>query len=183
MIYRRYYIRAGASTSAGGIVRASSDYYIVDGAPLALEGDPVDCPACGTQGVIKCVLPRLANSFDGKECALSDDLCMCLCSPSPTLIADQDYMCQIFAVASVASAEEAMARSVSAMGATYDEQPRLIAPPIDGVHYLIETMDGRTFSGRTEANGLLPRIFTQAEEEYTVYWGDEALAKMKRDEG
>jgi len=60
----------------------------------------------------------------------------------------------------------------------YDEQPHLVAPPIAGVPYYIETMDGRTFSGRTGADGLLPRIDTYGEDEYTVHWGDEALAKM-----
>ncbi|WP_426117413.1 PAAR domain-containing protein [Massilia sp. PWRC2] len=61
----------------------------------------------------------------------------------------------------------------------FDEQPKFVAPPIDGVPYFVETMDGRTFSGRTEADGLLPRIGTYGEDEYTVYWGDEALAKME----
>lgn len=61
----------------------------------------------------------------------------------------------------------------------YDEQPHLVAPPIEGVPYYVETMDGRTFSGRTGADGLLPRIDTYGEDEYAVYWGDEALAKME----
>jgi uncharacterized Zn-binding protein involved in type VI secretion len=60
----------------------------------------------------------------------------------------------------------------------YDEQPQLVAPPIEGVPYYVETMDGRTFSGRTGADGLLPRIDTYGEDEYAVYWGDEAIAKM-----
>jgi uncharacterized Zn-binding protein involved in type VI secretion len=61
----------------------------------------------------------------------------------------------------------------------YDEQPKLIAPPIEGVPYYVETMDGRTFSGRIGADGLLPRIDTYGEDEYAVYWGDKALAKME----
>ncbi|AYB62919.1 PAAR domain-containing protein [Ralstonia solanacearum] len=63
--------------------------------------------------------------------------------------------------------------------APYDEQPHLIAPPIEGVPYYVVTMDGRTFSGRTAAHGLLPRIGTYGEDEYVVYWGDEVLAKME----
>jgi type VI secretion system secreted protein VgrG len=104
MIYRRYHIRAGATTTAGGIVRASSQFCIVNGAPLAREGDPVDCPACGTQGVIKCDMPRLPDRFEGKEYALSDDLCICKCDPPPKLIADQNFKCQTMALASVESA-------------------------------------------------------------------------------
>mgnify|MGYP000672159484 CR=1 FL=1 len=61
----------------------------------------------------------------------------------------------------------------------YDERPQLAAPPIAGVPYIIETKDGRTFSGRAGADGLLPRIDTYGEDEYTVSWGDEALTKME----
>jgi type VI secretion system secreted protein VgrG len=61
----------------------------------------------------------------------------------------------------------------------YDEQPQLVAPPIEGVPWYIESGDGQTRSGRVGADGLLPRIETQKEEELTVYWGDEALAKME----
>lgn len=45
--------------------------------------------------------------------------------------------------------------------------------------YYVETMDGRTFSGCAGLDGVLPRIDTYGEDEYTVYWGDDALAKME----
>lgn len=186
MLHRRYHIRAGATTTAGGIVRASSHFCIVNGAPSARESDSVDCPACGSQGFIKCVMPRLSQKFQGKQYALSDDLCICKCNPPPKLIADQNFKCQVFALASVETAEEAAVRAANAATAvatalrtTYDERPRLIAPPIDGMPYFIETQDGRTFSGRVGSDGLLPRVDTHDEAEYSVYWGDEALAQMK----
>jgi uncharacterized Zn-binding protein involved in type VI secretion len=62
--------------------------------------------------------------------------------------------------------------------APYDEQTRLIAVTIEDVPYFIQTMDGRTFSGKVGADGMLPRIDTYGEDEYTVYWGDDALVKM-----
>ena len=89
MTHKRIYIRAGATTTSGGTVRASSTFITPDGMPLAREGVPVDCPECGEQGVIQCVMPRLADQSEGKECALSDDLCICACSPPPKLVADQ----------------------------------------------------------------------------------------------
>lgn len=95
MTNRRYYIRSGATTTAGGKVTASSQFHTVDGAALAREGDPVDCPACGVQGHIQCVPPRLSDTFNGKQYALSDDLCICGCSPPPTLVADQDRKYQL----------------------------------------------------------------------------------------
>jgi hypothetical protein len=57
---------------------------------------------------------RVSDSFDGKEYALSDDLCICRCNPPPRLIADQNHDCQMLALASVETAEEAAARAVSA---------------------------------------------------------------------
>ncbi|MEW6371596.1 MAG: PAAR domain-containing protein [Pseudomonadota bacterium] len=95
MSYRRFYIRAGATTTAGGTVKASSEFSILDGVPLAREGDLVECPACGEQGRIECVMPRLSDVFEGKEYALSDDLCVCACRPPPRLITDQDTECQV----------------------------------------------------------------------------------------
>jgi uncharacterized Zn-binding protein involved in type VI secretion len=179
MIQRRYHIRDRAKTTAGGTVRASATWYTVDGTPIAREGDPVDCPACGTEGIIQCVQPRMPNHLDGKEFALSDDLCICGCSPAPKLIAEQTVKYQLLALVP----DEVVRRSSSpaARQAThliYDEQLRLVAPPIEGVPYFIETRDGRSLSGRTGPGGLLPRIDTPGEDEYTVLWGDEALAKM-----
>ncbi|VXB67773.1 PAAR domain-containing protein [Massilia sp. 9I] len=89
MSHKRYYIRDGAQTTADGIVKASGTFTTLDGIPLAREGDPVDCPACGEQGVIQCVAPRLPDQAEGKQYALSDDLCVCGCSPPPKLLADR----------------------------------------------------------------------------------------------
>ncbi|MDO8039951.1 hypothetical protein [Janthinobacterium sp. SUN137] len=62
---------------------------------------------------------------------------------------------------------------------SYDEQPQLNADGIDGVPYFVEIKDGRHLSGRATMEGILPRVETYNEEEYTVYWGDVALAKME----
>jgi uncharacterized Zn-binding protein involved in type VI secretion len=181
MIQKRYHIRAGAKTTAGGTVRAMSDWYKLNGVPLALEGDPMDCPACNTQGVIQCVAPRLSERFNGKQYALHDDLCICKCSPPPKLIAEQSSKCQVIVLAAEESIEEAHARATATRAAIaiYDEQPHLLAPPIEGLPYHIETKDGRKVSGRTGPGGLLPRIATENEGDYAVYWGDEALSKME----
>lgn len=66
--------------------------------------------------------------------------------------------------------------------AQYDEQAQLTSPPIEGVPYYIETRDGRVFSGTIGKGGLLPRIDTYGEDEYTVLWGDEALAKFSEEQ-
>jgi uncharacterized Zn-binding protein involved in type VI secretion len=63
---------------------------------------------------------------------------------------------------------------------SYDEQTHLQVPQAEGTPYFIETMDGRTLSGTLGADGLIPRIDTFGEDEYTVYWGEEALNKAGR---
>nr|WP_244101917.1 hypothetical protein [Burkholderia cepacia] len=47
-----------------------------------------------------------------------------------------------------------------------------------GYPYYIETADGRVHSGVLDASGELPRVHTgDGSGDYTVYWGDEAIAK------
>lgn len=61
----------------------------------------------------------------------------------------------------------------------YDEQTQLQHQRAEGVPYHIETMDGRILSGRIGPDGLLPRVDTYGEDDYTILWGDEALARMQ----
>jgi len=126
--------------------------------------------------MIQCVVPRNPERLNGKEVALSDDVCICNCSPPPKLIAEQTIRCQLFLVADTSLIDQA--KNMATRDRRYDEQSRLVAPSIEGVPYFIETFDGRTFSSRTGPGGLLPRVATQDENEYSVYWGDEALARM-----
>jgi hypothetical protein len=125
----------------------------------------------------------MPNHLDGKEFARSDDLCICGCSPAPKLIAEQTIKYQLLALVPDEVVRQSISsRSTSPPISIYDEQPRLVAPPIEGVPYFIETTDGRTFSGRTGPGGLLPRIETHGEDDYTVLWGDMALAKIAEHE-
>lgn len=92
-------------------MRASNTWYKLDGLPLACEGDPIDCPACGTEGVIQCVTPRNLQQLNGKDIALSDDLCMCNCSPPPKLIPEQTVTCQLLALVSDEELQRAGSRA------------------------------------------------------------------------
>ena len=55
---KRYLILLGAQTTSGGTVKTASSFMSYNGVPYALEGDLVDCPACGHEGTIQCVAPR-----------------------------------------------------------------------------------------------------------------------------
>lgn len=169
MFLRRYHMRAGATTTAGGVVIASCDWYTVNGVPLAREGDPVDCPACGRQGVIKCVAPRLADSFEDKEYALSEDLCICGCRPPSKLIADQDFHYQEFLFVDEAGAKPADdRRTENAANPTQpdvDSHSRAVLRSVRFVDrhtrspwlnrsYRITLIGGKVIQGTTDSQGI-----------------------------
>jgi uncharacterized Zn-binding protein involved in type VI secretion len=90
MKVRRYDILKGDRTTAGGTVEGGDGNDRVNNREQAYEDDPVWCPACKTMGRIVCYGPRLSmKGPDGREGALSDDLCVCGCNPSPRLIPSQ----------------------------------------------------------------------------------------------
>jgi len=165
------------------------------GKPISYIGHKVHCPKCrGTYPIVEGVMTA---SFYGKGVAVAGMKTSC----GATLIASQftdtvEWSGGASASSSGASAGAAVAASLKAVGALphrvgaigstvqevaehYDEQPQLSANRIDGVPYLIVTKDGRKFSGRATAQGTLPRIETYDEEDYTVYWGDVALAEIE----
>lgn len=92
---QRYYITLGAPTSANGKVTSANHLDTIDDVPVALEGDTCWCPACNSEGVIGLNGPRLGETFDGREVALNDDLCLCKCTPPPRLLASQTLAYQI----------------------------------------------------------------------------------------
>ncbi|WP_179403118.1 PAAR domain-containing protein [Burkholderia guangdongensis] len=87
---RRYDIVKGDTTTAGGLVRAGDRSDHIGASEQAYEHDPVWCPVCKTTGKIQCAGARISSTGpDGREAALSDDLCICQCSPPPKLVASQ----------------------------------------------------------------------------------------------
>lgn len=87
---RRYDILRGDKSTAGGTVEGGDPNDRVGNREQAYENDPVWCPACKTMGRIVCVGVRLSMTGpDGRQGALSEDLCVCKCMPSPVLIPSQ----------------------------------------------------------------------------------------------
>ncbi|WP_321818644.1 MULTISPECIES: PAAR domain-containing protein [unclassified Paraburkholderia] len=88
---RRYDILKGDLTTVGGVVQSGDGQDLLIGREQAYEADPVWCPVCKTTGQIKCEGPRISTTGpDGRQAALSDDLCICLCTPHPHLVPSQD---------------------------------------------------------------------------------------------
>ncbi len=87
---KRYDIVKGDTTTTGGIVQGGDAADTLHGREQAYENDPVWCPACNTMGVVKSEGPHHSMTGpDGRQAALSDDLCICKCSTPPRLIASQ----------------------------------------------------------------------------------------------
>ncbi|SAL33056.1 PAAR domain-containing protein [Caballeronia humi] len=87
---RRYDIAKGDRTTAGGIVTTGDPLDRLGNRERAYEGDEVWCTACHNVGNIVCVGPRLSMTGpDGREAALSGDLCICQCDPRPLLVPSQ----------------------------------------------------------------------------------------------
>ena len=91
---KRHHITLGASTTANGTVTSASSRRSINGVRIALEADTVDCRTCGSQGVIRCVGPRIPERYNGKQVALENDLCICNCPRPPTLVANQTSKAQ-----------------------------------------------------------------------------------------
>lgn len=93
----RYNCIQGDSTTNGGIiVSASGTDFVIDGVPIALDGDAVFCSTCQTQGKIRCVPPLAESFYQGKRHALGGDLCICKCAPPPKLISTQIWLSHQF---------------------------------------------------------------------------------------
>jgi uncharacterized Zn-binding protein involved in type VI secretion len=87
---RRYDIFEGDTTTNGGTVQRGNPHDTLNGRAQAYERHPVWCPACKTMGKIGCIGARLSmKGPDGRDAALSDDVCLCQCSPSPRLVPSQ----------------------------------------------------------------------------------------------
>lgn len=91
---KRYYITLGATTTAGGKVVSAGSIMSIDGGRVALDGDRVQCGCCHAEGHIALDGPRLPSSFNGRQYALSEDLCICKCDPPPRLVAAQRHAAQ-----------------------------------------------------------------------------------------
>ncbi len=90
ILVRRYDITKGDFTTLGGVVVGGDGGDMLGGREQAYENDLVWCPVCKTMGRIVCVGPRLVMTGpDARQAALSDDLCVCGCEPSPRLMPSQ----------------------------------------------------------------------------------------------
>ncbi|WGS48606.1 hypothetical protein LFL96_12480 [Paraburkholderia sp. D15] len=139
------------------------------------------CGACEREGFIAPTGPRWPGTGpNGQQWALSGDINICGCEPPPVFHAERN-MRMVFTAEEVAvltGGVVAVASSDILPTIGYDEQVQAVASAaaVVGYPYFIEASSDSFFSGRVDAHGLLPRICTDSDTTYTVYWGDEALS-------
>jgi hypothetical protein len=152
------------------------------GRQVALIGGFAYCEACKSTGTIaKSGGPRRIR-FMG-ETAADGDVVLCNCATPPSIVATLagDSWCDDLAetMGVVTSSRKVAGGVPSVVVSGYDEQVRAVGRgAFEGYPYLVETSDGRTISGRLTKDGQLPRIYTDTAGDYSVYWGDEALARQ-----
>lgn len=189
-------IRLGDPTTHGGTVVSATSHLEMFGKHVARLGDKVTCPIPG-HGVCTIAEGDPLWSIDGIPVALEGHKTTCgasLISTLPNVQRSYEGMGvasvggglagAAAAVASAAGSNETSGDSSTSQESEYDEQAHLNvagSTVLAGLPYYIETSDGRKFSGRADERGLLPRIDTPDEDEYIVYWGDEALARMEEE--
>ena len=176
---KRYLITLGATTTAGGAVTSASSMLNIDGIRVALERDTVFCKACLSNGFIKADGPRLGDRYNGREFALTDDLCICKCDPPPRLVHNQTLRGQTIAAdwhAARAAAAHDAAATLNAAGrstAAADMAPLLLRDvdtrePLRERPYRLEHSGG-VIEGTTDASGMT-RPLTAAERAAVLAW-------------
>ncbi len=179
---RRCHITLGATTTAGGVVVSASSCATIDGVAIALEGDQIACKACRGAGRIVCVGPRIPETWNGRQVALEDDLCMCGCRPPPRLKPSQQHHFQMVAATAGAAADAGGARSAAA-APVFDEavqaRDAVSDQPVAGLPYRFELPDGTVLRGVTDADGRTVRVRTPDSVGLKLFWeesdeGDDA---------
>jgi hypothetical protein len=154
---------------------------------MAFLGHKAWCDRCKSVGEIVAAAGcadslRMFDVAIGRYQAVGNDKVICGCSSAPRIIPvhGRNWMLVDDNESIDNMVTGGLSSTSSHVSTGFDERVRSIAcgAAMDGYPYFVETADGRTSCGRTDANGNLPRIETPRDESYTVYWGDEALARQ-----
>jgi uncharacterized Zn-binding protein involved in type VI secretion len=166
-------IRLGDSTDHGGEVISVSRTFTDMGKPVACVGDMVQCPKC--RGTFPIAQGDSNKTHMGLPIAFHGDKTTC----GATLISSWG----IKGVSSIARGSAGIAPTENRDNTphSFDEMVHLNHEMPDGIPYYIELLDGTTSLGHAGSTGRLPRIPTELSQDYKVFWGDEALAKIDKE--
>jgi uncharacterized Zn-binding protein involved in type VI secretion len=174
-------VRHGDTTTTGGFVMAFKSGMHDHGKKIAISGDRSTCGNCKGDYPIHGTGKGISNR--GLLSVVDGDAVLCPCGKN-RVIASMNAGCHLERKTEAATGSAANSRSAAApsVGMAFDEQIRSVATgaALDGYPYFIATADDRTSCGRIAADGRLPRIATESADDYTVHWGDDALARQEQ---
>ncbi len=170
----------GDSLSSGGRINSySGPPFLIHGHQAALIGGSAFCTACQSVGIIAKAGGPYRLKFQG-EVALDRDIVLCGCPTPPSIVAllSGEAWCEdrLKGLGEVISSRTATGGVASIKKGAFDEQVEVktsggsTSDSPGGYPYFIETTDGRIHSGVLDDTG-------DGSGNYTVYWGDEAIAK------
>jgi len=114
-------------------------------------------------------------TFDGKQVALEDDLCICQCNPPPRLVASYDDMFQTFESHELAAlgyaADGGTLVQAENNGAAFDRHFRFVdenGAPVTGIRVHVTDVNGRTSPVTTDGDGRTPVILGDERQEIAV---------------
>lgn len=149
---KRCYIRVGDPTTAGGTVITGSPHDFLFGPAQSLDGDLINCPACGQQGTIHCIGPHQNETSYGRHVALEGDLCICGCSPPPTLIPTQ------FTHGHIVEGFPSAIRVPNNFDEYFIVHDQGTGKPISANFWYQIKMDDDEFSGETDDQGVTEKL-------------------------
>lgn len=161
-----------APQTGGYTVNSNTRPFTVSGHPVAVIGGEAFYNACNKMGVIaKAGGPRRIRHTPF-EVALDGDVLLCGCAEPPRMVAKmqqtnrhEDMCADGYEFVPSRTVDGGVAYVPAGL---FDERLRLPQNArFEGYSYYIETSDGRYFSGRIDS----------AIEPYSVFWGDDALAR------
>lgn len=156
---KRHIITLGASTSVGGKIISASSSGSINGITIALEGDAIFCPACRSQGKILCRGPRIPETWNGKNVALEDDLCVCGCSTPPRLLPSQFVRYQFTSEteSNALQPNKNAANASAAANTLFDDRYLLLDEEtgqiLANTEYALKRADGQIEFGVTDESG------------------------------
>lgn len=162
---KRNLVVVGDKTTAGGIVHEGISAGFNNETPLAYHGARVSCPACKSEGHIAAWGPSWSMTFDGRQVALENDLCICRCDPPPRLVASHDDMFQTFEshelVALGYAADGSRLAQAASKNAAFDRHFRFVdesGTPVTGIRVHVTDVSGSTSPVTTDGDGRTPII-------------------------
>ncbi|MBB3003902.1 MAG: PAAR domain-containing protein [Paraburkholderia tropica] len=172
---KRYLLRQGDKSTAGGVILEGVENWTHHGIPVAFIGAQVWCEGCQSNGYIESVGPHHPATMLGKQQALEDDICICKCSPPPVFHASQASASHIW---EDEWGEMGYGASLAALlerqRATHDERFKLCdraGNPLADTYYTVRLPSGATVKGVTDSNGYTARYPTDGARRIAVYAG------------